>query len=209
MAKTCIKCNSIKEIKLFPKRGNECKQCVAIYMKAYRQLHADHIKELKKQWKLNNIEHVKNKDRQYALNNPEKVKALKLKWKLANPLKDKMAKHKYVKKNPEKVKASSERWRINNKGIVQARHARRRAAKRNRIPKWVDKSHMWLIKEAYELAQIRTKQFGFSWHVDHVYPLQGELVSGLHVIENLQVIPGIENIKKKNKFEINDANQIR
>ena len=30
-----------------------------------------------------------------------------------------------------------------------------------------------------------------------------------HVIENLQVIPGVENIKKKNKFEIDDANQIR
>ena len=77
--------------------------------------------------------------------------------------------------------------------------------KKNRIPKWVDKDHMWLIKEVYELAQIRTKEFGFPWHVDHIIPLQGELVSGLHVIENLQVLPGVENIKKKNKYEIDHA----
>jgi hypothetical protein len=65
---------------------------------------------------------------------------------------------------------------------------------------------MQMIKEVYELAQIRTKHFGFPWHVDHIVPIQGKLVSGLHVIENLQVIPGIENIKKKNKFEIDYAN---
>ena len=59
---------------------------------------------------------------------------------------------------------------------------------------------MWLIKEVYELAQLRTKLFGFSWHVDHIIPLKGKLVSGLHVIENLQVIPGIENIIKKNSY---------
>ena len=120
----------------------------------------------------------------------------------------------------EKKKASYERtkehhlaqkkvYRQANKSKVNALAKAYKVRKKNRMPKWVDKEHMWLIKEAYELAQLRTKLFGFSWHVDHIIPIQGELVSGLHVIENLQVIPGIENIKKKNRFEINDANQIR
>ena len=106
----------------------------------------------------------------------------------------------------EKHLAQKRIYRQANKAKVNALAKAYKVRKKNRIPKWVDKDHMWLIKEAYELAQLRTKQFGFSWHVDHIVPIQGELVSGLHVIENLQVIPGVENIKKKNKFEIDYAN---
>jgi hypothetical protein len=97
-------------------------------------------------------------------------------------------------------------YRQANKAKVNALAKAYKVRKKNRIPKWVDKNHMQLIKEVYELAQIRTKHFGFPWHVDHIVPIQGKLVSGLHVIENLQVIPGIENIKKKNKFEVDYAN---
>ena len=94
------------------------------------------------------------------------------------------------------------KWKQENKDLVNASTYKRRTAKLNRMPKWIDKEHMWLIKEVYKLAVIRTKQFGFPWHVDHIVPLQGELVSGLHVVENLQVIPGIENIKKANRYII-------
>ena len=109
-------------------------------------------------------------------------------------------------RNKEKHLAQKRVYRQTNKAKVNALAKAYKVRKKNRIPKWVDKDHMWLIKEAYELAQLRTKQFGFSWHVDHIVPIQGELVSGLHVIENLQVIPAIENIKKKNKFEVDHAN---
>jgi len=42
--------------------------------------------------------------------------------------------------------------------------------------------------------------FNFSWHVDHIIPLNGKIVSGLHVIENIQVISGSENLLKNNKY---------
>ena len=93
-------------------------------------------------------------------------------------------------------------WKKENKDLVNAATIKRRTAKLYRMPKWVDKEHIELIKEVYKLAAERTKQFGFPWHVDHIIPLQGELVSGLHVIENLQVIPGTENIKKHNRYII-------
>lgn len=123
----------------------------------------------------------------------------------------------FPKVHSDKKKASYERtkekhlaqkriYRQTNKAKVNALAKAYKVRKKNRIPKWVDKDHMWLIKEVYELAQIKTKQFGVTWHVDHIIPLQGKLVSGLHVIENLQVIPGVENMKKKNKFEIDYAN---
>jgi hypothetical protein len=52
---------------------------------------------------------------------------------------------------------------------------------------------------------LQSKVTGEPWHVDHIIPLQGKLVSGLHVPSNLQAMRGIENISKKNKFEVNYA----
>jgi hypothetical protein len=122
-----------------------------------------------------------------------------------NPEKAIQRRLKTYERTKDKHLAQKRIYRQTNKAKVNALAKAYKVRKKNRIPKWVDKDHMWLIKEAYELAQLRTKQFGFSWHVDHIVPIQGELVSGLHVIENLQVIPAIENIKKKNKFEVEHA----
>jgi hypothetical protein len=80
--------------------------------------------------------------------------------------------------------------------------AMRRANKMQRTPKWLTDDENWLIREVYSLAAIRTKMHGFSWHVDHIIPLQGALVSGLHVPENLQVIPWLDNIKKANRYVV-------
>jgi len=57
-----------------------------------------------------------------------------------------------------------------------------------------------MIEQAYDLAQLRTKVFGFKWHVDHVIPLKGKNVCGLHTPYNLQVIPAKENLRKRNFF---------
>ena len=80
--------------------------------------------------------------------------------------------------------------------------AKRRAARLKRTPKWLTEDDLWIIREIYKLAADRTKLHGFSWHVDHIVPLQGDNVSGLHTIYNLQVIPGVENSRKRNKFEV-------
>jgi hypothetical protein len=98
------------------------------------------------------------------------------------------------------AKAAKARWKKENPGKVRADTVKRRAAKMQRTPAWLNEDDYWLIEQAYELAQLRTKLFGFNWHVDHVVPLQGSCVSGLHVPTNLQVIPGVLNVSKANKF---------
>ena len=128
-----------------------------------------------------------------------------IKWRQKNPHKVKQHNDtQYLKYEFEKHKwkVIKKRYAEKHKALLNAKAIAYQLNKKKRMPKWVDKDHMWLIKEAYELAALRTKQFGYPWHVDHIIPLQGELVSGLHVVENLQVIPGIENIKKSNRYII-------
>ena len=126
-----------------------------------------------------------------------------------------IAKKLYIATNKEHVralkKASYERtkehhlaqkkiYRQANKGKINALVSLRKKRIKERTPCWVDKEHLWLIKEVYELAALRTAMTKISWHVDHIIPLNGKTVTGLHVIDNLQVIPGVENIRKKNRY---------
>jgi len=103
------------------------------------------------------------------------------------------------KKNKEKITEYNKLWWSSNKDKRASYQAKRKASQLQRTPKWLTKDDLWIIEEAYSLAQLRTNLFGIDWHVDHIIPLQGKLVSGLHVPSNIQVIPATENVKKSNK----------
>jgi hypothetical protein len=126
-------------------------------------------------------------DAEYRKNNREKFLAGIAAW---------------SKKNPEKVKQYAKKTKEKNRGRVNSDTVARRLAKIRRTPAWLTEDDKWLLKEAYNLAVLRTKMFGFPWHVDHIIPLQGEMVSGLHVPNNIQVIPWIDNVRKANSFEV-------
>lgn len=123
-----------------------------------------------------------------------------IEWKKRNADKKRESNRRWAQQNAEKNKLIKAEWAKNNPAIEAAKQARRRARKVSATPPW---ANHFFISQAYELAQIRTKQFGFEWHVDHIIPLQGEVVCGLHVETNLQVIPGKQNIMKSNRFEGN------
>src|SRR3990167_3661229 len=58
----------------------------------------------------------------------------------------------------------------------------------------------FFMEEIYDLARLRTRVMGFQWHVDHIVSIKSPLVCGLHVENNLRVIPAIENLKKRNRW---------
>lgn len=74
---------------------------------------------------------------------------------------------------------------------------RRDAAKKKRIPSW---ANLEKIEDIYRQARVLTLETGIKYHVDHVIPLQGKLVSGLHVEGNLEAIPAKDNHRKYNFF---------
>lgn len=94
--------------------------------------------------------------------------------------------------NPDKVRATNKAWADKNDGIWNYYGAKRRAALRKRTPCWVNFD---AIKEVY-------KNCPKGYHVDHIIPLRGKLVSGLHVAENLQYLPAHENLSKHNHYEV-------
>ena len=109
---------------------------------------------------------------------------------------------KFNVENPDKKKASDKRYALENKSKISANVRKYQYAKINRTPAWLSADDLWIVEQAYELADLRTKMFGFKWHVDHIIPLQGKLVSGLHVPHNLQILPATENHRKSNQFVV-------
>lgn len=105
----------------------------------------------------------------------------------------------YAAKEQARIKKIASNYQKNNKGKVNARTASRHAAKVQRTPKWLSKEEYLRIQCYYQVAAMRTRETGYQWHVDHIVPLQGTTVSGLHVPWNLQVIPATDNIKKGNR----------
>ena len=103
--------------------------------------------------------------------------------------------------NPESRKAQQRAYRQTPKGraIHNAKANARRVAKIQRTPAWADRD---AIKGLYEEAARLQEVLGIEMHCDHIVPLQGELVCGLHVESNLQVIPAVLNLRKSNKFKV-------
>jgi hypothetical protein len=122
-------------------------------------------------------------------------------WREANVAHDAARKQQYRIANLEKVKATYKQHYEANYPRMLAKRNKQHADKLKRTPVWLTSDDHWMIEQAYELAALRTKMFGFAWHVDHVLPLRGKLVSGLHTPYNMQVIPGLENLRKGNRVQ--------
>lgn len=102
--------------------------------------------------------------------------------------------------NPIKRREIEKKWRTKNKDKVNAYNAIARLHRRKiSIPLWVNKKEILTI---YKKAQRMTEETGIKYHVDHIIPLKGKNVCGLHVPLNLQIITAKENHKKHNKFEV-------
>lgn len=86
--------------------------------------------------------------------------------------------------------------------VYAANAAKRRFAKNQATPQWLDTDDLWIMAEAYHIAALRADSTSCKWHVDHVVPLKHPLVCGLHVPWNLQVIPAAANMAKHNRFEV-------
>jgi hypothetical protein len=177
MYKKCSKC---KEEKLFSEfarrktskdgRDSHCKYCVNHYHKSNKQ----HISEYNKQYKEANKEQIAEYSKEYG-------------------------KH-YYELNKDQISEQHRQYKKFNRFKFNALNAKRKARKLQATPNWLTSEELDQIEEFYKEAQTLKSVTGKQYHVDHIVPLQGKSVCGLHVPWNLQILEASENIRKSNKL---------
>lgn len=147
---------------------------------------------------------LKKKSIDWAKNNPDRSKEISDNWNAKNKKREAIRAKVWRKNNPETYKRVIKEWRENNLVKYNAYMAMsandRRIAKLNRTPKWLSEFDLLAIKCKYSVCAMLNKHGVEKWHVDHIVPLQGQNVSGLHVPWNLQVIPASKNMQKSNRL---------
>ena len=109
---------------------------------------------------------------------------------------------KYHLNNKDFRNKSCRDYYFNNQSTEIYRASIKRSRKIDRTPKWLTESDICQIKCYYNLATRLTTCLGIEFHVDHIVPLSGKTISGLHIPSNLQVITASTNLRKSNKFVI-------
>lgn len=145
------------------------------------------MKEYHKQYYQKNKEKIDAQNNTWAKENPEKRKAIKQTWYTGNKIEYSLSRSVYRKANSAYYRLKGSEYRVRK---LQA------------TPTWITEEERLLISEVYSLAKSRTEESGFAWAVDHIVPLKGRLVCGLHVLSNLRVIPASTNFHKSNHFVI-------
>jgi hypothetical protein len=191
-AKICSRCKRDLPLDQFykdarkPNRRAHCRDCCNRARKAARENATPEEQkralEMARQWKLDNA---------------ERTAKVKRAWDAANP-----------EKAAESSRKASTKYRASNGAVFSARLLphRFRRSKRKRPPKaelkivpaWADFAQ---IDEVYRLCAERNASDvdGVEWQVDHIVPLQSSAVCGLHVQDNLSIIPKRQNIVKGNR----------
>lgn len=200
----CTKCREEKPIETFKKDSrtssgyaSTCKSCASSYTKKYSVENKENIKTYRKEYYLENKEEVISKVKDWYSKNTDKKKEYDRIRVKENKVEIYAKNKKYRELNKEKERARQIKYYEENKVDFFVRAAKRRATKNRATPSW---ANIEKIKQIYVDCQLISEMTGVKHHVDHVVPLKGKMVSGLHVEYNLEILPANLNMAKHNKF---------
>ncbi len=156
-------------------------------------------KAYRRAWDQANRERVRAHTRKWREANKAKVAALYADWVSRNPETKEAGRKRWRERNRERYllacSKAGRKWRTTNPDKVNAKTARRRAAKRQAFVAWADKEK---IAAFYAQAARLTAETGTPHEVDHIDPLCSDFICGLHNEFNLRVITAKENRVKHN-----------
>lgn len=122
-------------------------------------------------------------------------------YQAANRSKYREASRKWREANPEAMLKAKKRWEQANAAHNASKAAEYYCRKRHRSPKWLTKDQKQHIALFYVMARELTTDTGIKHSVDHIVPLFGQTVCGLHVPWNLQVLTAADNSRKQNYLD--------
>jgi hypothetical protein len=161
--------------------------------------------EDKKRWKREEYQRNKSKyiarAAKWADQNQEKVRAYFEREE--NKEKSRKRTKEWAAQNKDKKRSYDREWVKNNRAVSNSHKAKRRAKERSATPNWLTKEQIDAIKAIYSEAERLTQETGIRHEVDHIVPLAGKTVSGLHVPWNLRAIPATENNRRPRIWDHN------
>lgn len=156
-------------------------------------------RDYSRKWQTENSEKVRSYNQKwYAEHREEELQRNREQY-AKNTAKEHARRHRRYELNPEAMRAASRKWAKNNPAKVRASGIRRMFRMEQRTPLWADTDAMdTFYRDCPE-----------GMHVDHIIPLvgktvDGHLVSGLHVLNNLQYLSATANLRKHNKMRLED-----
>lgn len=168
------------------------------YLKTWALRNAERVKALRKaNYEKNRRTNIENA-RAWKKRNPAKALASQRSRAAINRDKIRAARKAWEERNPAAALESFKRYRERNREKIRARLAVSKQGREKRRVLWANQDALLAI---YRQAEVMTQTTGRAHVVDHIIPLQGRTVSGLHVETNLRVIEHHENARKHNAWE--------
>ena len=204
MQKACKKCEEVKDLDHFYKNKqlkdghfNVCKPCFKIQSDSWYAKNKERKQATNRAWKRDNAERNRESNYRYYLANKEKYNKLTNDWWKRHPERRKEKGDRWNRLNRHKRLAATLLYQKVNAGRLNAKRAKRKALKLSATPEWADGK---AIDQYYLIAKYLSDELGIKFHVDHVVPLQSEIVCGLHAHTNLTIAVGSWNCSKGYKW---------
>lgn len=182
-------------------RDRSCVDCDAVKCRRHYEANTEQYLERQRARQAANREEVRAASNRWKSKNREQVRAYAAAYREANAAVLDAASRERRKANPEKTREWQRNWVSQNRGRKNALTAARMSHVKRATPPWLTEEDRASIREMYEEAARLTKKTGIPHQVDHVIPLRGKYISGLHVPGNLQILTASENSRKRNSYD--------